>query len=181
MKTKIKQTSMTKHTPMRRITPEQYFLRFAFPAYEACRPGQLGEEYEHLKRCFQRTQRENEQLTREELERIFPNAFLRLKTIAQELCEDEWSIDVLREYWEKGGHNKCVEAEQCKILEAIIAQKGRGSYIVEYQRKGEEGVPVKRAILQAYPGARLRVGDRVLIHYSTICQKLRQRTEPAQQ
>ncbi|MBW2988042.1 hypothetical protein DRJ48_00770 [Candidatus Woesearchaeota archaeon] len=144
-------------------TPEQVFLRYAFPCAQVLLDtGKLTKEgYERLKRAVM----SGEGITRDELESIFRSAVARMKEL---FGEDYWSLAAVREYFIEH-HNRIIDAgkegyanapeyfkEMCKVhIARVVAREGSG---LRVRYGGKERVVLGLLCPEAKPG------DKVSIH-----------------
>ena len=111
------------------------------------------------------------------LAKIFPLALGHIESISKDKKADKWSVEAIREYfWEK--HDDVIEAgegfyanaprvlcELCRVLPAEVQRTG-GNWAVVKFADGK-----KRSVLtELVPG--LKKGDRVMVHYGYIVEKL---------
>ena len=154
------------------MKPEAFFLKFAFPcAFIAKQRGEITEEEHEL---LQKAAISGDALDRRLLERIFHNAFDKIKIIAEKSGKDRWDIDVIKDYFYTE-HNRFLCAgkyielpgtlrELCKVHEAVVKEKREDVLIVEY--KGKRRPVMDHLVPEA------KVGDKVRIHYGYAVEKV---------
>lgn len=155
------------------MTPEQYFLRYAFPCADSYldRKKITKEHYQELENAF----KNNTPIEREKLEKTFDYAFSKLKELAKGMKKDYWDIEVLREYFITY-HNKCIDAgdeeygklpktfkEFCKVKKCRLLKKEKGIFTVEL-----EGIE-KKVLGKMLPEA--EEGDLIYIHRGVATEK----------
>lgn len=150
---------------------EQYFFRYAFPCTEVLlQKGKITKErFDSLKKAAE----SGKIPAKEILEDTYKTAFENLKKIANEMKRDYWDIEVIRKYFDEGGHNDFINSgggefghapeslkDMCRIKEGT-AEEIIGD-IVRVKCGSRE-----RMCRNIYK-LRLRKGDNVVIHYGYI-------------
>lgn len=156
------------------MKPEQYFLKYSYPcAHVLVENGSIDEEKlaELREAVFN-----DESFDREELIKIFPAAFRRIKEVAKKMSKDMWNLEVIKKYFLED-HNMYIEAKDggyktagssfrnfCKVYRGEVIKKKGSVLTVKY---GNETRNVLNNIL---PDA--EVGDKVSIHQGFAIEKL---------
>ena len=83
---------------------EEYFFRYAFPCSETLMQlKRISEEdYEALKEMFFSRKYPDKKT----IERLFPVSLGRIRILADEISDDVWGIETIKEYWQRY-HNSC--------------------------------------------------------------------------
>jgi len=148
------------------MKPEVYFLKYAYPCtYTLLEQGKISEEkQEFLKQCIL----DKEEISREELEFIFPNASKQIKKIASKLNLKTWSVDVIKQYFTEdhnmhldyGTANVCKPGETfkefCKVRIVKVIKKQENILTIQYQDK------TKKVLGELVPN--VQIGNVVTIH-----------------
>lgn len=127
------------------MAPEQYFLKYALPcSYVLVEQKRLSKEQQ---RNLENKLLNNESISREELEKSFPEAFRRINELALRSKKDPWSIEVIRKYWIEE-HNKYIDKgegmyskfsnefkEICKVHKAKVIEIKDNILTVSYDKK----------------------------------------------
>ena len=157
------------------MTPELYFLRYSFPcASTRLQLKKITQEmYDKVEDCAMN----GKQLERKVLEETFPEAIERLRRLAKEMHKEYWSIEVIRQYFLKGGHNDVINRgegvyatypetmkEFCRVHIGKVIDKKEQVLKVEYN--GKERIVFRTFVPDA------KVGDRVTIHYGFAVEKV---------
>ena len=158
----------------KKLTPEIYFFKYAFPcAYVILLKGELTqEEYKNLEKEFLNGSSPSKEI----LEKSFPNAFARIKRLAERMNKEMWDFEVIQEYWKKE-HNRLINEGEgmyenapesfkdlCRINNAEIIEIKVDKLVVKYNEK-------KRTVFNILvPDA--KIGDRVKIHYAYAIEKV---------
>lgn len=115
------------------LSPQQYFLRYAFPcAYVLCDLGKLERSvHDRLKDVAIH----NKMISFDELEKYFPEAFRRMNLVAQKKNLPERSMELIKQYF-LVDHQEFIDAgdgsyakmpksfcEFCKVKEKIVLDK----------------------------------------------------------
>jgi len=159
---------------MKQISPEQYFLKYSFPcSYTLVEMGQIDEKkFEELKENTLK----NKAMDRDELMRIYPAAFRRIKEVAEQMNKNIWDLDVIRKYFLEE-HNKYIDAKDgnykkfpqsfrdfCKVYKGKVIYKEKNMLTVQYGEKQ------RNVLSELLPNA--KVGDTVIIHQGFAVEKL---------
>lgn len=162
---------------MNELKAEHYFLRYAFPcAYVLCDQGRMTQQdYELLKKLA----KHGGDISFTQLEEYFPQAFRRIKEVAQKLKKDYTSIDVIRAYF-LDEHNKYIDkgdgmykdmpdvfCEFCKVKKERVEKKR----IVEgmlFVRVGKE----RWVRAPFFEDTEISVGDKVTVHHAFAVEKI---------
>jgi len=157
-----------------KMTPEQYFFRYAFPCAHIIlqRGGLTQEEYDKLEQRFLN----NNPPARQELERIFTNAFKFVDKLAKELNKSRWDEEIIYKYW-KSYHNEVIDKSignfktapeafknLCKVHLAEVIDSKEQILIVRYENK-------TRAIHNVF-FPEIKFGDKVKVHYAYAVEKV---------
>ena len=160
-----------------RMSPERYFLMYAFP----CVRNLLHEDKISKKDAstLESVLFENRKIERTYMEFCFPNAFRRIKIIANEMNKDYWNIDVLKKYWLEE-HNKFIDEgdgayayatptfkELCKVRKAEVAEivdKKRSIILINY-----DGFS-RRVFSTLLPN--VSKGDKVTVHLAYAIERI---------
>jgi hypothetical protein len=154
---------------------EKFFLKYAFPcANVLVDMGEISQEqFERVEQAC----KNNEQVSKKELEELFKAAFRRIKQIAKEMeIEDYWDKKVIEEYWHRN-HNVIIDEEDgnyknfpqsfcdfCKVhiakVEQIISPE---LALIGYGN-------TKRPIFTLFVPD-LKVGDKIRIHHAYAVEK----------
>lgn len=149
---------------------EVYFLRYAFPcAHVLCKVRKEISDEDYKK--MEKAAANGEVLPRAYLEKVFFRAFKRIEKIADEMKEDKWDKEVIKEYF-VNRHNDFVHnsenpetfKEMCKVQKAEILEIKDGKLLVRYDNKMRE---VKGDYIE-----NAKAGDKVTIHYSYAVEKI---------
>jgi len=154
---------------------EVYFLKYAFPcAFISLQRGRIDQsEYEMLEDAAIN----NRVIPKEQLEEVFVPAIRRMKRLADKMDLDVWSRVLLEEYYIKQ-HNQIIDEgiedyahapevlrELCKVRMAEIIEV-KGDLAVAKLENGKD-----RAVQSDLVGM-LKVGDKVMVHYGYVVEKL---------
>lgn len=157
------------------ITPELYFQRYACPCASVLLT---------LKRIDKATfdkvnelTLKDQAMTREDLEKIFPEAFRRIKKLALNMDKDYWDVEVLKQYFLRGEHNKEIDSgdgfyaaappslkELCKVHKAEVV------LIKENVLKVKIGDKHRVVVNKFIP--EIKLGDNVTVHYGFVVEKV---------
>ena len=156
------------------ISAEKYFLMYAYPCV-----GNLQHEKKISKEDAENLENllfENKTITRDYLEKCFPNAFRRIKTIAREMNKDYWDIEVLRNYW-LSEHNRFIDLgdgdyakatpafkEVCKVHKAQVIEKSNNIIKVRYDNT------IRKVFSKLIPD--VKAGDEVTVHLAYAIEKI---------
>jgi len=155
--------------------PEKYFLKYAYPcSFVLVEQNRISEQ---KRKELEKKLLENKLIDRNELEKIFPAAFKRIKQLAKEMKKDAWDLAVIKEYFFGEKHNDFIDKsdgmyaafgqtfkELCKIHKAEVIAKKDNVLAVKYG-------PVERNVLATLvPDA--KKGDRVTIHLAFAIEKI---------
>ena len=157
------------------MTGELYFLKYAFPcAFIKLQRGKITKpQYDSLHEAALGKKK----ILKSSLERFFPVPVGHIKLIAKKMKVDAWSIEAIREYfWEK--HDDVIESGEgfyadapkilcdlCKVEPAEVLRKGGNWAVVKFANNK------KRSVLSELV-PRLKTGDRVIVHYGYVVEKL---------
>jgi hydrogenase maturation factor len=154
---------------------EIYFLKYAFPcAFIKLQRGKITKrQYDSLHSAALG----KKNINRSTLEKFFAVPVGHIKLIAKKMNVDDWSIEAIREYfWEK--HDAVIDSgdgfyadapkvlcELCRVEPAEVLRKGGNWAVVKFANNK------KRSVLSELV-PRLKKGDRVIVHYGYIVEKL---------
>jgi hypothetical protein len=153
------------------LSLENYFLRYAFPCTYVIK--QRGEIDDSTFRKIENAAMKNRKLERKLLEKVYKNAFRRIRVLAKEMKKSRWNIDVIREYFVKrhnmiimegeGNYAKApaILKELCKVRKAEIIEKRDGFFIVKYRN----GRGLKTRVVGSHFVPDAKKGDSVFIHH----------------
>ena len=173
------------------MNAQQYFLKYAFPcAFVLLQQKKISDaEYKDLKKSFDN----NETVSKEILEKLFPSAFRRIRIIAERECKkgrinDYWDIEIIKKYFMSQEHNMFIDnndgdykyfpesfKELCRIHvgEVIDRDKdkatGEDVLTVEYFDK-KKRLEKRKVIGKLVPDA--NIGDKVTIHFAFAVEKV---------
>lgn len=148
---------------------EHYFLRYAFPCMgNLVQKGKLSEDkYKELELKLLN----NQDLDRNELERIFPNAFKRLKEVAANIgAKDYWNYKVLKQYFLEEHNNYIMLGkdeysnipdslkELCKVYKAKVVDIGPKKEILTVKYNNTK----RKVLAKLVPN--VKIGDKVTVH-----------------
>ena len=156
------------------MKPDQLFFRYAWPCTEVILQKKkiTQERFDQLKKAAEggRTP------AKEILEDTYKTAFTNLKKIAAEIKKDYWDIEVIRKYFEEGGHNDFISSgggefghapeslkDLCRIKEGIVEEIIGGIVRVRHGKK-------ERMCRNIYH-LKLRKGDSIVMHYGYVVSK----------
>jgi hypothetical protein len=156
-------------------SPERYFLKYAYPCSFVLVEQAMISEQERKE--LEKKLLENKPIGRNELEKIFPAAFKRIKKLAKEMKKDAWDLAVIREYFFGEKHNDFIDKsdgmyavfgptfkELCKVHKAEIIAKKDNVLAVKYG-------PVERNVFATLvPDA--KKGDKVTVHLAFAIEKI---------
>jgi len=116
---------------------------------------------------------EEKNIEDEEIDRLFPNAVKRIKTIAKN--RNPWSYEVIEEYWQIH-HNRMIDRgldgfehhgdsqkDFCKVHLAEVKEVSGNHYVVKYSNIEKR---VLNVILQG-----INIGERIYIHRGYAVKK----------
>jgi hypothetical protein len=159
---------VAKPKAMDKLSPESYFLRYAFPCTYVIK--QRGDITQKTFDILEKAVMKSGKVDRALLESVYKKAFERLRNLAIEMKKDYWSIDVLKEYF-RNKHNSLIMIgdgnyahapeslkEMCKVQKAVIVEKKEGFLVVKYNKD-------KTRVVGSIFLPNARIGDRVLIHH----------------
>ena len=153
------------------------FLRYAFPcaqiALDKKRISQ--EKHDELREKFLN----NHAMSRNELEKIFPEAFKRLRESSENKKQDYWTKEAIRNYF-LNEHNKYIDKndgtyslftptlkELCRIKTAkVVGFDEKHPNIAIVYASGKE----KKVFSDILPN--LRKGDKLVIHFAYAVEKV---------
>lgn len=157
------------------MSPELYFLRYAFPcAFIKLQQGKLTKKlYDSLHEAALG----KKAVTKAGLMKVFPLALGHIEQIATEKKINKWSVEAIKEYfWEK--HDDVIEAgegfyasapkvlcELCRVAPAEVLRRGGNWAVVKFANNKSRSV-----LTELVPG--LKKGDRVMVHYGYVVEKL---------
>ncbi|MFA5857025.1 MAG: hypothetical protein WC867_06700 [Candidatus Pacearchaeota archaeon] len=157
------------------LSVEYFFFSYAFPALEKCTDRLTKEEISK----YEDMAVGKESPSKEELEKLFPKSFERIKKYAEKLkIKNHWDIKVIKGYWYEE-HNRIIDSGEsgynktpsqlrkpCKVDFAMIT-KPRASFAEVKVKKNKD---LKRAI--NYLNLHLFENEYVTIHLGHIIEKI---------
>jgi hypothetical protein len=156
-------------------SPERYFLKYAYPcSFVLVEQARISEQ---KRKELEKKLLNDEKIDRDELEKIFPAAFKRIKELALVMKKDAWDISVIREYFFGEKHNDFIDKrdgmyaffgptfrEICKVHKAtVIARKGN-VLTVKY------GSVKRNVFATLVPDA--KKDDKVTVHLAFAIEKI---------
>jgi hypothetical protein len=158
------------------ISPEKYFLMYAYPcSFVLVEQGRISEQ---KRKELEKNLLENRPIDRDELEKIFPAAFKRIKQLANEMKKDAWDLDVIKEYFFGEKHNDFIDKsdgmyaifgptfkELCKIHKAEVIARKDNVLLVKY------GSVERNVFATLVPDAKKR--DKVTVHLAFAIEKIK--------
>ena len=151
---------------------EEYFFIYAYPCAEVLKD--LGFINGKTLEYINKKRKENEAISKEELEKIFKEAFRRIKIIAKEMNKDYWDKEVIKEYFLKR-HNEFIDnndgyyanlgdtiKELCKVNIGKVTAIKDNILTVNYNNK-------ERKIVNET--LKLNIGDKVSFHFGFAVEK----------
>lgn len=157
------------------MTPEQYFLMYAFPCSESKLHNKIitPEEYKNLESMFIN----KESPKREILQRVYAPACKDIKKYAQKLSKNPWDLELLQEFWHEE-HNKIIDRgegdyalipevlkEHCKVkIGEVVKIVDAHTLLVKI---GEKQQPV---INQLIPD--IKVSEKIRIHQAYAIERV---------
>jgi hydrogenase maturation factor len=157
------------------MTAGVYFLKYAYPAAGSCIL--YGKDKIKELEIMVRKEQEPE---REELERLFPKAFQRIKRLAEKIGKNYWDLEVIKEYWLRE-HNRLIDAkedgyEQGGMHDDNTREFCKISLTEVLDVEQEEGIRVKAEYLGKQMWLRSfikpKIGDRVTVHKGFVVEIL---------
>jgi len=156
-------------------TPERYFLKYAYPcSFVLVEQARISEQ---KRKELEKKLLENKPIDRDELEKIFPAAFKRIRQLAGEMKKDAWGLAVIREYFFGEKHNDFIDKsdgmyavfgptfkELCKVHKAEIIAKKDNVLAVKY------GSVERNVFATLVPDA--KKGDKVTVHLAFAIEKI---------
>jgi len=158
------------------MNKETYFFSYAFPCLfqKLLLKKITNKEYEILKEEYSR----DESPKKSELEKLFPSAFQRIKSLAERKgIKNYWNLNLIKEYWAiDGEHNRLIEEKEgeyadlpadfcnlCRIrLAKILNIKGENLLVkIKNEIREVNGIKIKDA----------RIGDYVTVHFHYAIEK----------
>lgn len=156
---------------MGELSPEQYFLRYAFPcAHVLCDQGRMTEEDYVL---LQKLARIGGDITFNQLEEFFPAAFKRIHEVADKEGKDPHSLAIIKQYF-LHDHQEYIDAgdgmyakmpksfgEFCKVKKLKVLDK---KFLNDelFLRVGDE----RWVRAPFFKEDRIKVGDTVTVHHA---------------
>lgn len=153
---------------------EKYFFRYAFPcAHILVKMGSLKKEkFKELEKKFN----SGKSPSKEELEKIFPAAFRRIKMLAKKMKKDYWDLEVMKEYWLKE-HNKIIDKNDgnykptsadfkdfCKVHKTKVIDKQDNLLTIKYGSKTRKVVNHLISTLE--------IGNTIIVHHNQAIEKI---------
>jgi hypothetical protein len=160
-----------------RMSPEEYFLRYAYPCITNLiqKKTLKREDADNLDKILF-DQKKVKRISREYLESCFPEAFRRIKEVAEDMGKDYWDFSVMKKYW-TDAHNSFIDSgdgeyskatpsfrELCKVHQAEVVSKKNNILTVRHDRT-ERNV---FATLVPY----VEPGDKVSVHLAFAIEKM---------
>ena len=157
------------------MTPDEFFMRYAYPCSHNLMALDLVSESDYAK--FEKMVSGGKPLPRDFAERIFHAAFRRIRETAQKMkINGVWDMRVLTQYWH-AEHNRYIGAgdgnygrqpkmfcDLCKVYIAEIREKkqteGKTFFVVQYPYEGSTQTRIVLADQLPEAG----VGDKIRIH-----------------
>jgi hypothetical protein len=157
-------------------TPERYFLKYAYPcSFVLVEQARISEQ---KRKELEKKLLENKPIDRDELEKIFPAAFKRIKQLAKGMKKDVWDLDVIREYFFGEKHNDFIDKrdgmyavfgptfkELCKVHKTTIIARKNNVLTVRY------GSVERKVFATLVPDA--KKGDKVTVHLAFAIEKIK--------
>ena len=156
-------------------TPERYFLKYAYPcSFVLVEQARISEQ---KRKELEKELLGNKPIDRNELEKIFPAAFKRIRQLAEEMKKDAWNLDVIKEYFFGEKHNDFIDQqdgmysefsptirELCKIHKAEVIEKRDNILTVKYN-----GI-ARNVFATLTP--QVKVGDKVTVHWAFAIEEI---------
>ncbi|MFO8016163.1 MAG: hypothetical protein R6U32_03600 [Candidatus Woesearchaeota archaeon] len=155
--------------------PEKLFSRYAFPCTEVIlQKGKISQErFNELKAMAEKGVTPPKKI----LEETYTTAMEQMDRIAERRNTGRWDIEVIKEYFERGGHNDFIDSgggefghapesmkDMCRILEGEVEEINGG--ILKVRVKGRE------RMCRDIHNLGLKKGNRVIIHYGYVVGKI---------
>lgn len=141
------------------LSPERYFLMYAFPTLDSCARVSMQD-----KKILETIFNNGDSPKKQELEKLFPKAFVRIKTFAIRLgIQEWWSPETIKEYW-LGEHNRIIDAREngyANVPENI--REACKVHFVRYDEKMSIKIP---------PYLNIKQGDFITIHQFQAIEKI---------
>ena len=158
-----------------KISPERYFLLYAYPcSFVLVEQGRITEE---KRKELEKKLLENKPLDRNELEHLFPAAFRRIKQLAEEMKKDTWNLGVIKDYFFGEKHNDFIDKgdgmyalvgqnfkDLCKVHKAKVI--GRAGNVLTVKCGGM----IKNVFATLVPNA--KKGDMITTHLAFAVEKI---------
>lgn len=158
-------------TNHKEITPEAYFIKYAYPcSHILCTV--RGEVTQEQFKQMEDAAINNKTMDRAFLEKAFFRAFARIELVAKDMGKDKWDTQVIKEYFTVR-HNPVLDKsdypetfkDMCRVnIGKVIAFEG-DEIIVQY------GVDSQRKVKKDYLPD-IKIGDKVTIHWQYAIEKL---------